>query len=177
MTLRYVVSPGGPAIILSDVVLAAFDRFRQLSYRETEAGGQLFAKFDGADTAVLEATGPGPYDRRLRGRFEPHQPSQQLEIRSHHERGLHFVGDWHTHPEPVPYPSYIDIWSMTECFSRSKHDLRNFLLIVVGTAAGTAGLYVALVGSGVTPLHHESDVESNQNAHTATTTAGLVQHE
>jgi proteasome lid subunit RPN8/RPN11 len=65
------------------------------------------------------------------------------------------VGDWHSHPEPVPRPSYLDLHSMKECFLRSKHELRNFLLIIVGNRAGPAGLYVALVSNEIVKLDQE----------------------
>lgn len=145
MTLRYTLPQGGPAIILSDLVLATFGRYRQLSSRAKEAGGQLFAQFDGADTILLEATPPKWLDLRSRNGFLPNRLIQQREIRERYTRGLHFVGDWHTHPELVPHPSHDDIYSMIDCFGRSLHDLRAFVLIIVGTKLLPGGLYVAVI--------------------------------
>lgn len=145
MTLRYTLSPGGPAITLFEPILATFDRFRQLSPRAKEAGGQLFARFEGADTILLEATPPNWLDRRSRNGFSPNRWMQQREIRNRHARGLHFVGDWHTHPEPIPHPSHDDIYSMIDCFGHSLHDLRAFVLVIVGTEPAPEGLYVALL--------------------------------
>lgn len=145
MTLRYTLAQGGPALILSDPVLATFDRYRQLSPRAKEAGGQLFAQFNGADTVLLEATPPKWLDRRSRSRFVPNRRIQQREIRERYTRGFHFVGDWHTHPEPVPRPSHDDIYSMIECFGRSVHDLRAFVMVIAGTRTAPEGLYVAIV--------------------------------
>lgn len=153
MTLRYTLSSAGPAIILSDPALATFNRFRQRSCRAKEAGGQLFARFDGVDTLLLEATPPKWLDRRGRNGFVPNRWMQQREIRTRHALGLHFVGDWHTHPEPIPHPSREDIFSMIDCFRRSLHDLRAFVLIVVGTEPAPDGLYVAIIdGSSVQPM-------------------------
>lgn len=145
MTLRYALSTDGPAITLLESVLATFDRFRQLSPRVKESGGQLFARFEGADTILLEATPPNFLDRRSRNGFAPNRWMQQREIRSRHAHGLHFVGDWHTHPEPVPRPSHDDIYSMVDCFGHSLHDLRAFVLIIAGTKPAPEGLYVAVI--------------------------------
>lgn len=161
MTFHYTQSSGGPAIILSDLALATFYRFRQLSPRAKEAGGQLFARFDGTDTLLLEATPPKWLDRRNRNGFVPNRWMQQREIRNQHVLGLHFVGDWHTHPEPIPHPSHEDIFSMIDCFGQSLHDLRAFVLIVVGTEPVPNGLYVAIIdGRSVRPMELASHVGS-----------------
>jgi integrative and conjugative element protein (TIGR02256 family) len=143
--LRYTLPHGGPALILSDPALATFDRYRQLSPRAKEAGGQLFAQFDGADSILLEATHPKWLDRRSRNGFVPNRRMQQREIRERYARGLHFVGDWHTHPEPIPRPSHDDIYGMIECFGHSVHDLRAFVMVIAGTRPAPEGLYIAIV--------------------------------
>ncbi len=61
-----------------------------------------------------------------------------------HERNLHYLGDWHTHPEPVPVPSKRDLKSINECARKSTHGLSGFILIVVGTAPSPQGLHVSL---------------------------------
>jgi hypothetical protein len=61
-----------------------------------------------------------------------------------HKRNLHYVGDWHSHPERVPSPSGRDLRSIRECAQKSTHGLNGFLLIVVGTAPFPEGLHVSL---------------------------------
>lgn len=58
--------------------------------------------------------------------------------------GLHYVGDWHTHPEDNPWPSPTDLDSIVDCVRRSRHELAGFLLVIVGRLDPPAGLYVAL---------------------------------
>lgn len=150
MTARFVLALGGPGVVISDKALAAMDRFRQLRPNDKEAGGQLFATFDGGDTVIAEATGPKWLDRRSRHGFRPNRLLQQFEIRERYARALHFVGDWHTHPEAIPSPSFEDLRNMTDCYERSLHDLRAFIMLIVGTAPAPGGLHVALVdGSAV----------------------------
>jgi proteasome lid subunit RPN8/RPN11 len=61
-----------------------------------------------------------------------------------HRKGLHFVGDWHTHPEPIPTPSPSDIRTIEEAVAKSRHHLHGFLMIVVGSSEFPIGLYVSL---------------------------------
>jgi len=147
MNLRYVFTPGGPAVVLTDGALLTMQRCRQIKTKDKEAGGQLFAHFDQSDTVIVEATTATQLDHRMRFGFRPHRRSQQNEIYEQYARGLHFVGDWHTHPENVPRPSVEDMSSMIECYRKSAHELRAFIMVIVGIAEVPMSLYVALVDS------------------------------
>jgi integrative and conjugative element protein (TIGR02256 family) len=57
---------------------------------------------------------------------------------------LHFLGDWHTHPEPHPTPSGTDLESMRDCFNRSKKQVNYFIMIIVGTSTPDLSLWVSL---------------------------------
>ena len=146
MSLRYVTVNGGPALVLADPALASMQWFRQTGKRSREAGGQLFANFEGSDTLIVEATPPKLFDRRTRHGFRPNRTLQRREIRHRYKRGFHFVGDWHTHPEPIPQPSADDLKNMQDCFSKSVHALRAFVMIILGTNPWPTGIVVALVG-------------------------------
>lgn len=166
MKLCYVVANGGPALILTDPALASMTQFQQTTERDKEAGGQLFAIFEGSDTVIVEATPPKLLDWRTRRRFRPNRILQRREIRCRYKRGLHFVGDWHTHPEAIPHPSADDLNSMQECFTNSLHDLRAFVLITLGTDPPPIGLHVAVVDpDSVQPLSLDRNLVTRLNAH------------
>jgi proteasome lid subunit RPN8/RPN11 len=61
-----------------------------------------------------------------------------------YREGLHFVGDWHTHPQRTPEPSQKDIDSILDCYRESRKGIRGFLLVIVGLNAFPTGLYVGL---------------------------------
>jgi len=42
------------------------------------------------------------------------------------------VGDWHTHPEKTPTPSYQDQKSMKDMYLKSEHQLPGFVMIIIG---------------------------------------------
>lgn len=155
MTLTFRMVPDGPAIILSDDVIATMMKHRQLNSKDKEAGGQLFARFEGKDTFIIEATEPKSSDTRKRYWFEPNRWLQRSEIRAKHLEGMHFVGDWHTHPQPIPAPSQDDHDSIVECFQKSRHELKAFLMIIVGTSEPFDGIKVWVVDKqGIKELFH-----------------------
>lgn len=142
--ISYPIDCSGQTIILSDPVLAHFDHHRQLQANSREAGGQLFARFDGKVVRVERATGPRPSDRRSPTSFVPDRKAERREIRKNFRAGLHYVGDWHTHLEPRPSPSQTDIDSFRDMYRKSSHRLASFLMVIVGTSLEMDGLYVAL---------------------------------
>lgn len=155
MSIRFVEEFGGPAIVLTAEALSAMDKYRQ---KAKEAGGQLFAKFDGADTTIVEATSPKLLDKRSRCGFRPNKMLQRLEIYDRYRKGLHFVGDWHTHPEAIPSPSDVDVKGMAESFHLSVHNLRAFVMVILGTDPIPKSLFAALIkGNVVVHLLSEFD--------------------
>lgn len=151
---------GDITIAFTSEVINFLLHHRQKNIFASEAGGQLFARFDEGTTTIVAATGPTRLDKRFRYGFIPSRFLQRQEIQTMHASGKHFVGDWHTHPQPRPVPSSEDVASMIDCFRKSRHELMAFVMVIVGTAELPDGLYVALVGKeGVTRL----DVLSHTN--------------
>lgn len=144
VSLRYPIAATGQAIVLPDHVLAHLSRYRQTRFWQTEAGGQLFTKLDGLDIVVDAVTGPRRTDLRMRSSYRPNRAAERREIERMHAEGLHFLGDWHTHPEDRPTPSTTDIESLAECVRNSVHELNGFVLIIAGRLVGSEGLHVSI---------------------------------
>jgi integrative and conjugative element protein (TIGR02256 family) len=141
---RYQIGYSGQVLVLSRVVIEHFNDHRQHSVGRSEAGGQLFATFSEQDVQVTHATGPRSTDKRSMFRFVPNRLAERREIKALFRSGLHYVGDWHTHPQRAAIPSGTDIASMTETFRRSRHGLAGFIMIIVGTLPAPDGLCVAV---------------------------------
>lgn len=142
-----------PVLILRDQVLAHFGRHRQLKPYSVESGGQLFSRLASDIIEVERATGPRWSDRRGRRLFVPNRRAERKEIRRMYRTGLHFVGDWHSHPQSRPVPSARDIDSIRSEFELSEHELEFLVLVIVGTALPPEGLYVCSIGpSGIREL-------------------------
>jgi integrative and conjugative element protein (TIGR02256 family) len=72
---------------------------------------------------------------------------EQEEINTVHSEGLHFIGDWHTHPESIPRASLSDVRSIRRAFEQSKHHLNGFVLLIAGTESFPLGLFLSLYDS------------------------------
>lgn len=130
-------------------VIEHFERNKQISTRHSEAGGQLFGILASDElTRVLKATGPRVTDVRSRHRYEPDRVTEQIEIRDQYDKGLHFLGDWHTHPQDHPTPSDTDVKSMKQLVHESAHDLPGFILVIVGRAEFPNGLHISHYARG-----------------------------
>jgi integrative and conjugative element protein (TIGR02256 family) len=142
--LHYPIGSSGQILILTDEVLQHFSRYRQRLPHQKEAGGQLFARFSANEIHIVEATGPRKTDRRGRTFYHPDRQQEQAEIDARYELGLHYVGDWHTHPTKYPLASYTDVSNIRDSVTRSRHQLNAFVLVIVGTTKPPAGLYVSI---------------------------------
>lgn len=94
--------------------LTMMDAYAQRSEVEPEAGGLLLGRFlrDDAGIVVDEVTTPGPTDEAGRYAFGRNDPSHQeiADRRWEESNGTCCtLGTWHTHPEPNPTPSTLDL--------------------------------------------------------------------
>ncbi|WP_175725629.1 Mov34/MPN/PAD-1 family protein [Burkholderia ambifaria] len=145
---------------LADEVLETLNRHRQLDSLSHEAGGQLFARFEADRMRILQATEPTSKSRRGRTYFWPSRREEQREIESLYAQGLHYVGDWHSHPEPYPEPSPDDIHKIEGIYAKSKHDLNCILMLIVGASEDAEGLWVGSASkAGVTRAALTEDID------------------
>jgi integrative and conjugative element protein (TIGR02256 family) len=143
---------------ISQPVLDLFAQHQQHSPAANEAGGLLFADVTHSAIRVLSATAPSGADQRGRFFFRPNRRRAKSEIKRRFEEGLHFVGEWHTHPERCPSPSKVDLDSMSEAFMKSKHKLDYFIMIIVGNDHVDMKLSVSL-HDGIKPLKMTEEEE------------------
>ena len=143
--ISYVIQGTRQELILLPEVLAHFERHRQSRRNSPEAGGQLIASFEDTRIVVRKATGPYPSDYQSRYLFKPDRAREQKDINVWFKRGLHFIGNWHTHPEEIPYPSRLDVANTRRRFLESKHELMAFTLVIVGLRPFPNGLWASLV--------------------------------
>lgn len=127
--------------------LATMTSFRQRGFFSREAGGQMFARLSPNHWRIEAATGPRRNDRRGRFHFWPDRKAEQEEINLFYEKGLEFVGDWHTHPEDIPRPSRSDITSVENIVRESVHRLPGILMCIVGRREPPQGLWLSFHAS------------------------------
>lgn len=145
--LKYPIVGTEQDIIIKENVLEHILEYRQLNTNDTEAGGQLFCSFEQSSVIISLATGPKEKDIRSRFRFIPNRLIERREIKKMHKAGMHFVGDWHTHPQAYPKPSIEDVGSMTDLYVRSEHQLGGMVMLIVGQADPPEGLHLSVCNS------------------------------
>jgi len=149
--------PGSDQILFIElVVLEHLMLYQQLSDTDREAGGQLFGYFDQNTVVISVVTDPKPNDLRSRFSFIPNRRAERREIERMHSANLHFIGDWHTHPEPRPVPSSRDIRTMNDLFTRSTHQLGAMVMLIVGQEDPPMGLHVSICDSASCRQLHSS---------------------
>lgn len=157
VSMRYPIGATGQALVIPGHVVLHLERHRQTRWYRREAGGQLFSRLEGDDVVVDRITGPRASDWRTRTSCRPNRAAERKEIRDQFRAGFHFIGDWHSHPEPRPTPSQTDLRSIAECVKRSVHDLNGFVLVIVGLASWPEGLHVSLHDGTTMAVLREAD--------------------
>lgn len=126
---------------------------RQDRWYKKEDGGQLFGEFKDGICRVVLVT--GAHKSAIRGRCSfclPFKVEQQ-EIDTKFSKELHYLGDWHTHPQELPIPSSQDKTVIRKIFKDSEHDLLCMFLLVLGTSHFPEGIWFGCVSdSGVQRL-------------------------
>lgn len=149
---RYSFPHSDQILEVAPSVIQTFEDYRQTG-DACEAGGLLFAEMLLPRTRITEATHPHEKDKRSRFSFIPFRNAQRRTIKACFKRGLHFVGEWHTHPQESPTPSNLDLHSMCESYIKSKHELNTFIMIIVGAKKEQLQLWVSMHNStGCVPL-------------------------
>jgi integrative and conjugative element protein (TIGR02256 family) len=115
-------------------------KYRQLSAKKLEAGGQIFGSVEGNIVRVTTATGPYPGDERSRYGYRSNPRNAQNEIASQAAAGHLYLGEWHTHAEDRPVPSGLDYDAMRRLVERSDLNTNMLLMLIVGRIANWSGL-------------------------------------
>lgn len=112
--------------------------FAQLSPLATEAGGTLLGRrIAGCLDVVIDGfTRPTGSDRRSRHAFfRSAAPHQRLVDEAWRASGgtVNYLGEWHTHPEPCPRPSDVDLSDWRRRLKEDDVDAIDQFFLIVGT--------------------------------------------
>lgn len=141
--MKFYIPNSNQRIILSPEVIETFTLFCQDS-KSSESGGLLFADFCFPEIVIKLATIPNKKDKCARYSFIPCRNIQRKIVFEKYKTGLHYIGEWHTHPVAYPTPSNLDINSMKDTFLKSKHELNFILMIIVGSSKEKLQLWCSL---------------------------------
>ena len=107
-----------------------------------ESVGQLYSRDLTSDCIVVEqATVLKPtWAAWARVQFDPRRAATERDEKF--KNGLHCLGLWHTHPEPLPNPSPEDKALARDHALSAKGQLTGLVFAIVGTRSMPAGLRV-----------------------------------
>ena len=135
----------GPyTIVLHAQPLDILELFTQHSKKAPESGGIMLGKLINGEINVLKLSVPTSLDKASRTNFERSKVAAQiiLDYEFHNSSGqLTYLGEWHTHPERFPTPSYTDLHMLKEQFKQNTLQV-DFVLLLI---KGTEGLYIRLM--------------------------------
>lgn len=129
--------------MLQTPVLQLLDTYRQVNMSSLEAGGILLGYRRDPHLEVARITKPGVDDVRKRSFFDRRDTCHQsgaIEAWRNSGQFIDYVGDWHTHPEPYPTPSRIDLEQWYSL--RDQVNLNPMLELIIGTEELWVGLVV-----------------------------------
>ncbi|WP_225745012.1 Mov34/MPN/PAD-1 family protein [Marinilactibacillus sp. Marseille-P9653] len=124
----------GRIIEIKESSIEVFFKYIQTADKK-EAGGVLVGKrLLNNTTIVTFASEPGNLDKRSKFRFRKYPAHHKQFIDQHlnqSDRFMGFVGEWHSHPEPVPTPSQTDYKSWTKIITDNSDT--SLLFFIIGT--------------------------------------------
>lgn len=161
--LQYQVARANWKLEIPEHVALFLSQHTQRAWNTKESVGQLYSRDLTTNTIVIDqATLLKPaWSRRARVQFVP--STAMAERKKMFSRGLHCVGLWHSHPEPMPSPSHEDLELAADYAVAAKRQLRGIVFAILGTTPFPAGLAI-WVHDG-TKLYKASPLKSAKHWH------------
>lgn len=130
-------------ISISDDVLLTLEKFKQKE-GENESGGIILGLvYHDSSVCITKISLPNSSDKASRFSFERDKKIAQaiVDEEFYSSNGkIIYLGEWHTHPEPHPLPSSVDIKMIKKQFKKNTIN-EDFLIMMI---QGTENLYLAV---------------------------------
>ena len=123
-------------IKVNDNVLGIMSKHIQYK-SEYESGGILIGSIliDGKTIEINDCTEPIEGDKSSRcGFYRCNKHNECLDVKWKESNFIKmYLGEWHTHPQPIPTPSYVDKQSWKRLIKNSITESPIIIFIIVGT--------------------------------------------
>lgn len=137
--------PNGKVLHLTQDILTVFRMHRQTRFSIFEAGGILLGRFYSDSMIVEKATTPGEGDRQGPLFFHRNRSrAQRIVDKIFEESGGEqtYLGEWHTHNEGNPHPSWKDRIEIERAFRKSRLNVDFMICIIVGNQDTLGNLWL-----------------------------------
>lgn len=118
-----ILTPGdGRFVLVHEEVISLIEGRVERGPSSRETGGILIGSYRGNHIEVSGFTTPYPQDRRtfaLFDRIDPLHQSIAMKTWQHSGGTDTYIGEWHTHPEASPSPSWLDKRTWKKLITRS----------------------------------------------------------
>jgi len=133
--VEYRYTNGGVKLVIDDNVVNKLSSFSQLFTGDVESGGLLLGRTQiNGLTKVYDITEPLERDKRGRFLFKRKDKGHLELVSQANERCLYFKGNWHSHPQKNPSPSWRDKVSWKRAMRESKPGNSDYIFfLIVGT--------------------------------------------
>lgn len=116
-------------ILFEETALKIIEEQIQI-YGSTETGGVLLGFIDKEIVVINKVTDPGPGAHHSEYYFRADNNYSEMLIDMEYANSggkIQYIGEWHTHPQIKPIPSYVDFQSLKEI--RASHSTEIVMVI------------------------------------------------
>lgn len=137
-------------LIISNLVIRKLNKYRQLG-RMKENGGILLGKIkaDFSEFIIYDISEPCEKDKKFRYGFVRNKENAQKiinEVWKSSNGEVVYMGEWHSHPECNPKPSYVDNELIIRC-SKEISNLPTFIFLIIIGQDGSKYISCKKVGT------------------------------
>lgn len=131
-------------IILQSNILKKMLPFRQSNSSQPESGGIITGLVYNHSVSIVDCSIPSSFDRQNRFNFIRSKEGAQrfIDEKFLASRGTEiYLGEWHTHPENFPKPSFTDLSSFKKTIKNNLLNSHIFFMVIIGLCAIYVGVY------------------------------------
>lgn len=125
-------------------VLSILDKYKQ-SKNQNESGGIILGYVcENNNIYISKISQPNAFDKSTRYSFERNKNIAQKIVNSEFYESdgkVIYLGEWHTHPEPNPSPSFVDIKMIKKQYNNNIINEDFLILLIQGTESLYLGIY------------------------------------
>lgn len=119
-------------LTINEENLNKLNLYRQLHDGILESGGLLMGRTDiKGNTRIIDITKPQEHDIQRRIFFVRRDFEHKRLLTIANEKCLYFKGNWHTHPQNIPSPSWIDLISWNKSLKKTKPGESKYVFFLI----------------------------------------------